>query len=137
MARLILVITALLSVGAIVLGIMNRGTFIEVRNEKDGINQQIQAAIDNVDETVDEMKKLHKESDAIEEARDVARIGTEATNENVNSVKRQVADVEKKAEARRSEIASLKSKLEPFEGITLETVNQDVADMEQEIEQLR
>lgn len=140
MARLILIIASALMLGSIVVGFMNRSSFITLRAEKDDANKAINSTLDQTSEVISELEDVQKSVNTTEDERDVARVGTEEANRKVDSTTAQINQREQEIKGKENRIAEIEKALEPFKGITLETLNdtldemkKEVADLEEEI----
>lgn len=140
MARIILIITSLLTLGAVVLGVQNRAAFIDTRSEKDDHNESIRATLDATEEVIAELREVQQSVTDTEGERDVARVGTEETSRKIGNVEAQITSVDEKIKQKENRIAEVENALKPWAGMTIENLNdrldemkKDVADREEEI----
>ncbi|MDG2122632.1 MAG: hypothetical protein P8J87_02980 [Verrucomicrobiales bacterium] len=129
MARLILIITAVLTLGSIVLGFMNRAKFIEARTEKDSLNADTKALIADANELTEDTKKVHDDSNTIEDEKDIANEGVKETNNKIEQVAQQIKIRQDSITKAENEITAMRQQLAPFDGITIENLNQKLEDM--------
>ncbi len=140
MAKLVLIITSVLGLAAIGLGFVNRGSFIEVRNQKISDNESIQDYLNQTDEAITLLEGVQQQVTGAEGERDEALVGVDETGRKVENVKTQISGVDTKVKTKQNEITKIEKTLEPWDGIDISTLNdkldgmkKNVADKEEEI----
>ncbi|CAN5479388.1 hypothetical protein BH23VER1_BH23VER1_31340 [soil metagenome] len=133
MPKLILVITSILMFVSIVLGFMNRGKFIELREKKDADNTSTRALVAEAEEVISGIEDFRTTIASAEDARDIANEEISSTERRINAAIAKHAAAEQGIKERDLKIAEIEEALKDWDGVTPETLNEKIEEMEKQI----
>jgi myosin heavy subunit len=151
MTKILLIAAIVFSLGAAVLGFLNRGTLIETRTELDGTNSQLANTRQELDTTQKDLEEKKQEITSLASEKDTltARLGEAesevknakeeltASQEKATNLETQLAQATEDADAKDTRIAELEQQLADGPAASTTTETADVGEITAERDELR